>query len=133
MNNKYKLVIVMALGVATLATLGINNYNNNIYNKKIYIYGDQGKAFGEKLYKEVPNEDIDKLKYAIKKYGNSWKEGEVTVKEALALVKDELGKMEKVTTGLSAAKLTEKAIINNEYSRETKGCSIAMEAAGMCR
>ena len=75
MHNKYKLVIGLALGVATLVIFGINNYNNNIYNKKIYIYGDQGKAFGERLYKEVPNGDIDKLKYAIKKYGNSWKEG----------------------------------------------------------
>ena len=132
MNNKYKLVIVMALGVATLATLGINNYNNNIYNKKIYIYGDQGKAFGERLYKEVPNEDIDKLKYAIKKYGNSWKEGEVTIKEALALVEDEPKNKDKVTKELSAGERTEKAIIDNPIQLKPNGCSMGMKHAGWC-
>ncbi len=34
--------------------------------------------------------------------------------------------------GLTAGERAEKAIINNEYSRETKGCSIAMGAANMC-
>ncbi len=135
MNNKYKLLISLAMAFVTLLILRINN-NDNIYNNKIYETGEKGQEFIKRLHEEVPQEDIDKLVYAIKKYGKSWKEGEVTVKEALALVEHEVQEKEhskkQTIQETSAGERTENAIINNSTIKDKRDCSDAMKRAGWC-